>query len=262
MTTQFENLAKVQEAVANGLTMSTTAAAELAQIYPEILTNAEYAGNGQITLNEAVVKSILAGDESIINAQITKLEADKAELEARKETAIAELEIANQVGTAKGQITEEELRLRVDAMNQELENEIAKNNQIGQSFANTAENMAQNTEQLGNYEADVADNMATNMNAASASMADGMAVNSVASQQSLSGLAQKATDVANAILGVATGRTISNPSAIYTGKGGTNKGGIKKVSSPGKFSSVTNDYLSGELSLDEFKSSLEVDMEA
>ena len=60
VTTQFENLAKVQEAVANGLTMSTTAAAELAQIYPEILTNAEYAGNGQITLNEAVVKSILA----------------------------------------------------------------------------------------------------------------------------------------------------------------------------------------------------------
>ena len=40
VTTQFENLAKVQEAVADGLTMSTTAAAELAQIYPEILTYA------------------------------------------------------------------------------------------------------------------------------------------------------------------------------------------------------------------------------
>ena len=260
VTTQFENLAKVQEAVADGLTMSTTAAAELAQIYPEILTNAEYAGNGQITLNEAVVKSILAGDESIINAQITKLEADKAELEARKETAIAELEIANQVGTAKGQITEEELRLRVEAMNQELENEIAKNNQISQSFANTAENMAQNTEQLGNYNAEVSDNMATNMNTASASMADGMAVNSEASQYSLSGLAQKATDVANAVLGITTGKTISNPNAIYRGKGGTNKGGIKKVSSPGKFSSVANDYLSGELTLDEFKSGLEVDI--
>lgn len=105
VTDQFENLAKVQEAVADGLTMSTTAAAELAQMYPEILTNAVYAGNGQIQLNEEVVKSILAGDQSIINAQITKLEADKAELEARKETAIAELEIANQVGTAKGQIS-------------------------------------------------------------------------------------------------------------------------------------------------------------
>ncbi|GFI70197.1 chromosome partition protein Smc [Lachnospiraceae bacterium] len=262
VTTQFENLAKVQEAVANGLTMSTTAAAELAQIYPEILTNAEYAGNGQITLNEVVVKSILAGDESIINAQITKLEADKAELEARKETAIAELEIANQVGTARGQITEEELRLRIDAMNQELENEIAKNNQISQSFANTAENVAQNTEQLGNYNAEVADNMATNTNTAFASMADGAAVNAEASQYSLSGLAQKAVDVANAVLGIATGNpnVISDPKVIYKGKGGTNKGGIKKVSSPAKFSSVTNDYLSGKLSLDEFKSGLEVDI--
>lgn len=260
VTTQFENLAKVQEAVANGLTMSTTAAAELAKMYPEILTNAEYAGNGQITLNEEVVKSILAGDQAIINAQITKLEADKAELEARKETAIAELEIANQVGTAKGQIDEETARNKIALLNQELENEISKNNQVGQSYAKTAEGMALNTEQLGNYEADVADNMATNMNTASSSMADGMATNSEASQISLSGIAQKATDVALAIAGIPTGNTIKNPSAIYAGRGGTNKGGIKKVASPGRFTSTVNDFVKGELSLDEFKSNIEVDI--
>ena len=260
VTTQFENLAKVQEAVANGLSMSTTAAAELAKMYPEILTNAEYAGNGQITLNEEVVKSILAGDQAIINAQITKLEADKAELEARKETAIAELEIANQVGTAKGQIDEETARNKIALLNQELENEISQNNQVGQSYAKTAEGMALNTEQLGNYEADVADNMATNMNTASSSMADGMATNSEASQISLSGIAQKATDVALAIAGIPTGNTIKNPSAIYAGRGGTNKGGIKKVASPGRFTSTVNDFVKGELSLDEFKSNIEVDI--
>ena len=260
VTTQFENLAKVQEAVADGLTMSTTAAAELAKMYPEILTNAEYAGNGQITLNEEVVKSILAGDQAIINAQITKLEADKAELEARKETAIAELEIANQVGTAKGQIDEETARNKIALLNQELENEISKNNQVGQSYAKTAEGMALNTEQLGNYEADVADNMATNMNTASSSMADGMATNSEASQISLSGIAQKATDVALAIAGIPTGNTIKNPSAIYAGRGGTNKGGIKKVASPSRFTSTVNDFVKGELSLNEFKSNIEVDI--
>ena len=260
VTTQFENLAKVQEAVANGLSMSTTAAAELAKMYPEILTNAEYAGNGQITLNEEVVKSILAGDQAIINAQITKLEADKAELEARKETAIAELEIANQVGTAKGQIDEETARNKIALLNQELENEISKNNQVGQSYAKTAEGMALNTEQLGNYEADVADNMATNMNTASSSMADGMATNSEASQISLSGIAQKATDVALAIAGIPTGNTIKNPSAIYAGRGGTNKGGIKKVASPSRFTSTVNDFVKGELSLNEFKSNIEVDI--
>lgn len=261
VTDQFENLAKVQEAVADGLTISTTAAAELANMYPEILTNAEYAGNGQIQLNEEVVKSILAGDQSIINAQITKLEADKAELEARKETAVAELEIANQIGTAKGQIDEAVAKNKIAELEAELEAEIAKNNQAAESYAQAAESMAANTEQLGNYEADVADNMATNMNSASASMADGMAVNSVASQQSLSGIAKKAVDTALAVAGISTGKTISNPNAIYSGKGGTNSGGIKKVSSPSKFTSTVSDYVKGNLNLDEFKSGLEVDIQ-
>ena len=102
VTNQFENLAKVQEAVADGLTMSMDAAAELAAMYPEILTNAEYAGNGQITLNEEVVKSILAGDKSIVDAQITKLEADKATLEAKKSYAEAQLEMIKQRETSQG----------------------------------------------------------------------------------------------------------------------------------------------------------------
>lgn len=104
VTTQFENLAKVQEVVANGLTMTATQAAELAKMYPEILTNAELSANGQITLNEDVVKSILDGDQSIINAQITKLEADKAELTAKKEFAEAQLEIVKQVGESEGKV--------------------------------------------------------------------------------------------------------------------------------------------------------------
>lgn len=260
VTDQFENLAKVQEAVADGLTMSTTAAAELAQMYPEILTNAVYAGNGQIQLNEEVVKSILAGDQSIIDAQITKLEADKAELEARKETAIAELQIANQVGTAKGQISLETARNKIDLLNQELEAEISKNNQVGQSYAQTAEGMALNAQQLVDYVANVADNMATNMNSASASMADGMAVNSEASQHSLGGIMMKAADAALAVANIATGKTVGNPNAIYSGKGGTNKGGINKVTSPGKFTANVSDFVKGDLSLKDFQSQLEVDI--
>ena len=104
VTNQFENLAKVQEAVANGLTMSTTAAAELAKMYPEILTNAEVTANGQITLNEDVVDSILDGDKSIIDAQIAKLEADKAELTAKKTYAEAQLNIVKQVAEGEGKI--------------------------------------------------------------------------------------------------------------------------------------------------------------
>ncbi len=82
--------------------MSTTAAAELAKMYPEILTNAEVTANGQITLNEDVVNSILDGDKSIIDAQIAKLEADKAELTAKKTYAEAQLNIVKQVAEGEG----------------------------------------------------------------------------------------------------------------------------------------------------------------
>ena len=99
---QFENLAKVQEAVADGLTMSATAAAELAKMYPEILTNAQVTADGQITLNEEVVRNILDGDKSIIDAQITKLEADKAGLTAKRDYAEAQLNIAKQVAEGEG----------------------------------------------------------------------------------------------------------------------------------------------------------------
>ena len=102
VTTQFENLAKVQEAVAHGLTMTATQAAELAKMYPEILTKAQVTANGQITLNRDVVDSILQGDKSIINGQITKLEADKTELTAKKEYAEAQLNIIKQVGEGEG----------------------------------------------------------------------------------------------------------------------------------------------------------------
>lgn len=102
VTTQFENLAKVQEAVADGLTMSADAAAELAKMYPEILNHAQVTADGQITLNEEVVNSILDGDKSIIDAQIAKLEADKAVLVGKKQYAEAQLEIVRQVGEGEG----------------------------------------------------------------------------------------------------------------------------------------------------------------
>lgn len=260
VTTQFENLAKVQEAVSNGLTMSATAAAELAKIYPEILDKAQFSADGQITLNEDVVKSILAGDQSIINAQIEKLEADKAELTAKKELALAELEIANQVGTAKGQITEDELRLKIETMNQELENEVEKDNQVSESYAQSVETMAENAENLDDYVGDVAVDMATNMINAAISMANSMKKNSENSQSSLSGLAKKASDVAVAIANAAKGIQTGNTDTIYVGKSGADSTGITKVKSVGNFSATTNDYINGKLSLDEFKSNLSFDI--
>lgn len=260
VTTQFENLAKIQEAVSDGLTMSATAAAELAKMYPEILTNCEIAANGQITLNEDVVKNILAGDQSIVDAQITKLEADKAVLEAKQKTAESELEIAKQVGTAKGQITEEEARNQIEALEAELQAELEKNRQTVESYAVATESKMQNASQFNTHAATVASDIATNMLSAAVSMANNMKVNSENSQQSLSGIGHKAAEVAKSIAAIATGQVVDTSDKIHGGKGGTNASPIKIVNNTKGSSSVTRNYLDGNIDLGEFQSQLELDI--
>nr|WP_304577234.1 phage tail tape measure protein [uncultured Acetatifactor sp.] len=261
VTNQFENLAKVQEAVADGLTMSATAAAELARMYPEILDHAEVTANGQITLNEEVVNSILDGDKSIIDAQIAKLEADKAVLEAKKETAIAELEIANQVGNAKGQISEEEARHQIEVLNAELNAEIDKDRQTVESYAMATQSKAQNATDFNIYAATVASDIASNMAKAAASMAESMRINSVNAQQSLSGIMQKAADVAKAIAEMATGAVSGAIDKVYSAVGGVDSGGISVSTSANGFTPTTSSYLAGDISLGEFKSGLEADIQ-
>lgn len=260
VTNQFENLAKVQEAVADGLTITATAAAELAKMYPEILDHAQVTANGQITLNEEVVKNILDGDKSIIDAQIMKLEADKAELEAKKETAIAELEIANQVGTAKGQISEEEARHQIEVLNAELNAEIEKNRQTVESYAQGTQDKAQNATDFNIYAATVASDIASNMGKAAASMANSMKINSVNAQKSLSGIMQKAADVAKAIAEMATGTVTGAIDKVYESLGGVDSGGINISTSANSFTPTISNYLDGNISLDEFKSGLETDI--
>ena len=260
VTSQFENLAKVQEAVADGLTMSATAAAELARMYPEILDHAQVTANGQITLNEEVVKNILDGDKSIIDAQIAKLEADKAELEAKKETAIAELEIANKVGTAKGQISEEEARHQIEILNAELNAEIEKNRQTVESYALGTQDKAQTATDFNIYAATVASDIASNMGKAAASMANSMKINSVNAQKSLSGIMQKAADVAKAIAEMATGTVTGAIDKVYESLGGVDSGGISISTSANSFTPTISNYLDGKVSLGEFKSGLETDI--
>ncbi len=174
--TQFEKLAKVQETVADGLTVSASAAYELADMYPEILTKAAITSDGQITLNEDVVNSILEGDRSIIDGQIAKLEADRAELAAKKSSAEARLRIAKQVGEGESLVSKE-----------------------------AAENMAGNMVQYHNVVADVAENIAENMAIAAADFAESMHENGIAAQVSITNVQKKTHDLSKSIRGAAKG---------------------------------------------------------
>lgn len=265
VTTQFENLAKVQEAVAGGLTMSANAAAELAKMYPEILTNAELSANGQITLNEDVVRNILDGDKSIVDAQITKLEADKAELISKKEFAEAQLEIVKQVGEGEGQISREVAIYKLENLNKQLQAVADTNSEEDRVIAETAENMAKNMHEFNTVVGNVAINSSDNMGKAAMSMADSMSRNSINAQTSLENIQKKAWDVADSIKDMSIGKH-GGKSGTYGGGGSTITDVIKVIVDTGNFEAghVEAGHVEAEVAeidFDEFQTQLETDIQ-
>lgn len=261
VTTQFENLAKVQEMVADGLTMTAAKAAELAKMYPEILTNAELSADGQITLNEDVVKNILDGDQSIINAQITKLEADKAELLAKKDFAEAQLEIVKQVGDGEGQISREVALYKLDNLNKQLQAVADTSSEEDRVVAETAENMAGNMHAFNVAVKNVAQNTSSNMGKAARAMADSLSRNSINAQESLGNIQRKAWDVADSIKNMPTGKRSGNP-YTYGGGGSTQAEEIETVIDTGNFETRRASYNVTEIDFDEFQSQLETEIQS
>ena len=261
VTTQFENLAKVQEAVADGLTMSMDAAAELAAMYPEILTNAEYAGNGQITLNEEVVKSILAGDKSIVDAQITKLEADKATLEAKKSYAEAQLEMIRQVAEGEGNITKEVAQYRLDIANALLQALIEAGMEEDRAYAAVAANMAGNMDEYNRIVGEVAKDTSVNMDRAAVSMANSININAINAQKSFESMQKKVWDLADSIKAAANGDRAGN-SGIYGGGGSTSGKGIVTDIHSGDFGTTLTEYTPKSIDFDKFESQLQIDISA
>ena len=260
VTTQFESLAKVQETVADGLTITATKAAELAKMYPEILTNAEVSANGQITLNEDVVQNILDGDQSVINAQITKLEADKAELLAKKDFAEAQLKIVEQVGEGEGQISREVALYKLEALNKQLQAVADANSEEDRIVAETAENMAGNMHKFNVGVKNVARNTSSNMGKAARAMADSLSRNSINAQESLGNIQKKAWDVADSIKNMPTGKRGGNL-RTYGGGGSTQVEEIDTTIDTGNFETRRASYHVTEIDFEEFQSQLETEIQ-
>lgn len=260
VTTQFENLAKVQEAVAGGLTMSIDAATELAKMYPEILTNAEFAANGQVTLNEDVVKSILAGDQSIVQAQITKLEADKAVLTSKKAFAEAQLNMLKQVGEGEGQISKEVADYRIQVANALLEQLINAGVAEDDAYAAVAANMAGNMDEYNRIVGEVAQDTSVNMDASAALMAKSIDINTANAKISFDSLMDKVHQLADAIAAAANGER-AGLTGTSGGGGSTSLGGITATTHSGNFTKATiKDLPDANLNLDKFQSQLELDI--
>lgn len=117
----LEQIASIQNEVADGFTISADKAREFAEAYPEILANATVSADGQVTLNQGVVDAFISGKQEQVNvaidAEIADLQAKKASLEGQMAFAQAELEIAQNVGEGEGQISKEVAEYRINTGN-------------------------------------------------------------------------------------------------------------------------------------------------
>lgn len=117
----LEQIASIQNAVADGFTISADKAREFAEAYPEILANATVSADGQVTLNQGIVDAFISGKQEQVNAaidaEIADLQAKKASLEGQMAFAQAELEIAQNVGEGEGQISKEVAEYRINTGN-------------------------------------------------------------------------------------------------------------------------------------------------
>lgn len=117
----LEQIASIQNTVADSFTISADKAREFAEAYPEILANATVSADGQVTLNQGVVDAFISGKQEQVNAaidaEIADLQAKKASLEGQMAFAQAELEIAQNVGDGEGQISKEVAEHRINTGN-------------------------------------------------------------------------------------------------------------------------------------------------
>lgn len=230
VASSYASLANLQNAVAEGFTLSLDKILEYAKAYPQILNNATVAANGELALNEAVVNSFIEGQKAKLNAQIdaqiAELESDKAVLEAKKEFATAQLELAKAAINGESEMTTEFAINRLNMGNALVEALIAMGIEEATAFKLATEAMAGNEEEFARVAAECFENVDKNSAKAAYNMAQGFFVNSKNSVISISDIALAAQNAARAIQGMINGvvdgstTTFTGAEGVYTGEYG------------------------------------------
>lgn len=260
----LKTIADLQNEVANGFTMSLDKALEFAAVYPEILNGATLSADGQISLNEDVVNSFISGKEAEIRSQvdaaITKLEADKETLEAKKAFAEAQLSLAQSVGEGEGQISLDTAMYRIQAGNAVAEALINAGMQEADAYRMACAAMAGNANEFDAIVAAVCTDVQGNFNEAAYSSALAIYSNMARAKTDIASLASQAHETARAIAAMGSG-TVSGSESIKSGSGGgvrTSGGGIS--SSKFNFNGIDYQYDAVTFELNDFISQLKLDI--
>lgn len=256
-------VANLQKEVANGFTISLDKALEFAKVYPEILNSATVAADGQIALNEGVIKSFITGKESELKAQIdaevAKLEADKEVLNAKIDFAQAQLDIAQSVGEGEGKISIELAQYKVRTGNIVAQSLIKAGVEEATAYKLACEAMAQNTNEFNGIAAKVCKLLSINFDTASYNIAQSMYNNLKNAATSLDGIVNAAHNAAAAVAGISSGK-ISGIAGAFSGAIGTLGKLININTTSGSFKGTNFSYEAREISLGDFISELELDI--
>lgn len=242
VTAEFENLASVQELVADGFKISAEAASELANMYPQLLENAQTTADGQILLDEEVYNNFINSRQGMlaadIDSQIAQLEAKKAALEAAKAQAQAELELANAV--ASGEVDIENAKAQMLSTAEQNLTQYLIDLGVSEVDAQKAAAAAKagNMREYERIVGEVADKNADNLANAMVAAANATKNNVQGMVSSLDALGKQSASVATQIGNMGSGKTTyAGPVAV----GGGSAGGasFSASTSSGNFKGVT-----------------------
>lgn len=264
VATSYAGLANLQNAVAEGFTFSLDKILEYAKAYPEILNSATVTANGELALNEAVVNSFIAGKKAELDAQIdaeiAKLEADKAVLEAKKANATAQLELAKAVVNGESELTREEAIYKLNTGNALAEALIAMEVDRATAYKLATAAMAENEEEFTRIAMECFQNMDENSAKAAYNMAQSIYVNAKNSAWSIAEIAKQAHETAKAIRGMANGYIEGADYSLFTGGSGVYTGTYDYTAADGNFVGTEYNYEAKQISLDEYIADLELDI--
>ena len=260
----LEQIASIQNEVADGFTISADKAREFAEAYPEILENATVSADGQVTLNQGVVDNFISGKQEQVNAaidaEIDDLNAKKAALEGQLAFAEAELALYKSVGEGEGQISKQTADYRVKMGNAVTTALVNLGVQESDAQKLAAAVMTENQEEFARVATGCFENMDENSAKAAYNMAHNIFINAQASSDSMVGMTKVANNLALAMSGVSEGVVKGTDGNLFTGADGKKVSGGSYTPYIGTFKGSDYKPKQENVALDDYVSDITLDI--
>ena len=241
--------------VGNSYVLTAEQAQAWAEVYPELLSNAEVTAEGMIQLNASEVDNFIAGKEAEMIAsgesEIAILEMKKAALEAEKAKVQAEVDLAIAAATAETETEKEAALMKLEYGNALTEALIANDIDATTSNQLAAAAMAGNQEEYARVAKEAATDTSGNFNQAAYDSAMAIYDAMQSGSTNVDQFRQTCADAAKQFAAIGEGTVTGGGDAVT---GPTFTGGYtgEYTAGSGQFSGSTFEYEGKTISLDDF----------